>query len=134
MKILVIALTIVSLQTFAGGGDYTNKYQKPEANTELSVRPAAPTLTAPKALSKLATTETELKWDAVTTAEGYHVQVSADPGFFNLHLDQYLKETTAKVSGLEKGKIYYWRVAATKASNLKGFTIGGFTRSSFETN
>ncbi len=135
MKMLMIAiLCLATHSAIAAGGAYTEKYKNEPANTKLAVRPGLPKLSQPEPMAKIDGTDVQLKWETLEGANSYNVQVSVDPGFFNLKVDEYVNGATElAVKGLESGKTYYWRVAGKNTENLPGYTQGNFTRSSFTT-
>jgi hypothetical protein len=60
----------------------------------------------------LSTNEVTLEWSTVLYSIGYHVQVSDTPDFSSglIINDSTCNATQKKISGLELGKKYYWRV------------------------
>lgn len=70
-------------------------------------------------VSKTGTTKAKLIWKKLAGANGYTVQYATNKNFKNV---KYVKvsKTTATISGLKKGKIYYARINAyTKISGKK---------------
>jgi hypothetical protein len=144
-KCLIIAaaaaLSLGSLLLFAtspalaaGGHDkpHHKVFPPPQANLELSKKPAKPELVEPAALAKISGPSVTLKWKGAEGAEKYHLQVATDPNFKWLIEDQKtLTETSFNFSKAEPGKNYFWRVASVKSSNEPGFTKSYFTHSSF---
>lgn len=129
-------LFLLRLQPFAFGNDkdHTEFYPKPSPTTEIAQRPPIPKLLSPKPLAEIAASAIELKWTTVETATAYAVQLSSDPNFFNLIINEPLYKGTSYVIKdvkLEPNKNYYWRVAALKENNQPGTMKSLFNRSSF---
>ncbi len=51
----------------------------------------------------------ELKWDKLGSANMYRIEVDTDPGFDSADSDD-TSLTSVRVTGLEDGRTYYWRV------------------------
>jgi hypothetical protein len=97
-------------------------------------RPGIPKLTAPAPLAAVNGSEIKLEWKKLDEATAYAVQLSNDPIFFNLLINEPLyKDTSLMIKDvkLESGKTYYWRVAAVKEDNQPGTIKSLFNRSSF---
>lgn len=119
-----------------GGGkvhrDNSALFPPKQADATLSTPPAKTELQTPKFMDKVSGDSTELTWTAVTGADVYHVQVATDPNFKWLKADDHaVKGTSFKVSGLEKGKKYYWRVAGWKTNNMASTNKASFATSLF---
>jgi hypothetical protein len=138
MKIFTtVSVLFISLSVLAAGGGGDKKHHhifpRKEANKALSDRPGTVELLEPKALSQVSGTEVTLKWKPVENAESYKVQVATDPNFkWIVSQVEFHNETDFKVSGLEAGKHYFWRVFAKKPGNEATFSTGFGTFSSFE--
>jgi hypothetical protein len=134
MKSLLITLSaFFALSAHANEVDF-EIYRPEKPNANAAVRPAIPKLTAPSPLASVTAGEIQLQWNKVEDATAYAVQVSADPIFFTLLVNEPLyKETsyTIKDVKFEAGKNYYWRVAAVKENNKPGTIKSLFNRSSF---
>lgn len=104
-----------------------------KADPSKSTPPATPKLVAPKFQEELAAGDVTLKWEDVPTASVYHVQVATDPNFKWLKIDDHsVRATTLDVKGLEKGRLYFWRVAGWKNDNMAATSHGQFAVSTFE--
>lgn len=138
LKTLVI-LTTSSLIGFSavaaeGGGHHEIGFPQPVPEKAKAKRPAQPELLEPKALSKISGSSATLKWAPVENASVYVVQVATDPNFkWLITNNSAVSETSLQLSGLEAGKMYFWRVAASIPSNTASYTQGVFKASSFET-
>lgn len=109
-------------------------FPQPQMNKSKSTPPKKTELIEPAFQAQVPGTSVTLKWNAVDTAENYHLQVATDPNFKWLKVDDnFVKRPSFDVTGLEAGKKYYWRVAAVKNSNDPMFIKGPFEVSSFET-
>ena len=109
-------------------------FPQPKQNKDKSTPPAKATLSEPAFMAKITGAKATLKWSAVSGAENYHLQVATDPNFKWLKVDdQFQKNTTYELTGLEAGKSYYWRVAAVKNSNDAMYIKGDYEKSMFET-
>ena len=134
MKTLIIScFAFLSLAANAAG-DNIHYYHEPKPETARIQRPAIPNLSAPAPLSTVPAAGLTLQWTKVEEATAYAVQVSTDPVFFALVVNEPIHKDTSytfKDVKLESGKKYYWRVAAIKSENQEGFTKSLFNRSSF---
>ena len=134
---LLFAFVFVSLSAFANeqehGEHKPDFFPKKQADKTLSARPAVPQLLEPKALSLVSGGQVSLKWAPVETAESYRLQVATDPNFKWLVTQQdFYKNTSFDLTGLEAGKHYFWRVYAWKTNNEPGFTSSFPAASSFD--
>jgi hypothetical protein len=108
-------------------------YHKEDPNTTLSFRPTPPKIVSPTPVTDVSGPEVTLEWQKVAVADSYHVQVSDNPGFFNpLVNEQLYTELKYTVKGLEKGRLYFWRVASFKRDNVAGESKSNFTLGSFK--
>lgn len=115
------------------GGANMNLFPPPQADRSKVARPGKPELVEPSWHSKIAADAITLKWNAVATADAYHVQVATDPNFKWLVSEQQLhKGTTLDVKGLQAGTHYFWRVAALKTDNTPSYMKGWYASSEFE--
>ena len=129
-------LFLLSLQPFAFANDegHTELYPKLSPAAEMAQRPPIPKLLSPKPLAEIGMSSIELKWTSVETATAYAVQLSSDPNFFNLLINEPLYKGTSYVIKdikLDSNKNYYWRVDALKEDNQPGTMKSLFNRSSF---
>ncbi len=107
-------------------------YHKSEPNSTLGVPPQRPKLLSPAPLSEVTGSEVVLKWNPSEEADSYSLQVSDDANFFKFTINEpSISKTEFTATGLQKDKIYYWRVAAIKSQNNTGFTKSLYNRSSF---
>jgi hypothetical protein len=112
----------------------TNLFPKPVANKSKTGRMPKVTLLEPKALSSVQGTQVTLKWQTVSEADSYRVQVATDPNFKWLVANEdFYKGTSYEVKNLESGKHYYWRVYAWKSDNDPSYLSSFADFSSFET-
>ena len=111
-----------------------NLFPKPQANKSKTGRMPSVTLLEPKALSSVTGSQVTLKWQAVTEADSYRVQVATDPNFKWLVANEdFFKGTSYEVKNLEAGMNYFWRVYAWKSDNDPGYLSSFADYSSFET-
>ncbi len=137
---LTLLVSSLVSSTFAQANEESHEtfYKQSPPAAELAQRPAIPKLLSPQPLAEISSTAStiELKWASVEHATAYALQVSADPIFFNLLVNEPLyKQTTytLKDMKLQPNKNYYWRVAALKEDNQPGTMKSLFNRSSFTT-
>lgn len=122
----------ISIMANEGGRDNSALFPQPTPNKAKSTQPDAPTLVAPAFNATTGGGNVELKWNPVNNANGYHLQVAKDPNFKWLVVEQNpMTETSYTVIGLEKGKTYFWRVAAYTLGNTQSYSKSWFTKSSF---
>lgn len=82
-----------------------------------------PTLAAPANLATNVSLTPTLSWSSVATATGYKVQVSTSNTFATLVKDLTVVDNTTDItSGLANGTTYYWRVRATRGTELGEWT------------
>lgn len=116
------------------GRDPGALFPQPKMNKSKSTPPKKTELLEPAFMAQIGGASVTLKWNAVDTAENYHLQVATDPNFKWLKVDDnFVKRPSYDLSQLEAGKTYYWRVAAVKNSNDPMYIKGPFEVSSFET-
>lgn len=140
-SLLLISMLFLSLNAFgAGGGDQQKGHRKNDffpkkpADKALSARPASAELLEPKAFSVVTGNQVTLKWQAAQGADSYRVQVATDPNFKWLVAAQdFVKETSFQVTGLQPGQQYFWRIYGMKPENETGFSSSFPSVSSFET-
>jgi hypothetical protein len=117
-----------------GKSDPTKLFPQPKMNKSKTTPPKKTDLIEPAFMAQIPGTSVTLKWNAVDTAENYHLQVATDSTFKWLKVNEhFVKRPSYDLSQLEPGKIYYWRVAAVKNSNDPMYIKGPFETSSFET-
>lgn len=117
-----------------GGHSRPPLYEPKLADKSKATIPNKTKLIEPAALSKVESDSASLTWEPIENATSYRVQVATDPNFKWLVTEVLSHQgTTYQVTGLEKGKQYFWRVAGVKRDNDAGFIQGHFTWSSFET-
>jgi len=91
---------------------------------------AAPTLTEPADEAVNVPAAVTLKWNAVPNAAAYNIVVSEKSFFTTKMVDDTVTETQYALSGLEKGKKYYWKVRMNDGtdsspwSSIYRFTVG----------
>lgn len=115
------------------GGADLNLFPPPQADHSKVARPAKPELVEPSFHSKIAADAITLKWNAVATANAYHLQVATDPNFkWLVNEEMMTKNTSFEVKGLKPATHYFWRVAALKTDNTQTYMKGWFASSEFE--
>lgn len=76
------------------------------------------TLAYPPDGAKGLDTSLTFRWKRLDAAQKFFFQLSADPAFQSLAARDSTVDTVATLTGLEKGKIYYWRVQVKTAGGL----------------
>jgi hypothetical protein len=115
------------------GGADLNLFPPPQADHSKVARPAKPELVEPAFHSKTTAEAITLKWNAVATADAYHLQVATDPNFkWLVNEEMMTKNTSFEVKGLKPATHYFWRVAALKTDNTQTYMKGWFASSEFE--
>ena len=108
-------------------------YHKEDPNSSLTTHLTPPKIVTPIPVTDVSGPDVTLEWQKVNLADSYHVQVSDNPGFFNpLVNEQLYPELKYTVKGLEKGRLYFWRVASFKKDNVPGESKSNFTLGSFK--
>lgn len=135
VSILSFSVSFAKNEAHGGGKSDPGKlFPQPQMNKSKSTVPKKTELIEPAFMTQIPGTTVTLKWNAVDTAENYHLQVATDPNFKWLKVDEnFVKRPSYDLSGLEPGQKYFWRVAAVKNSNDPMFIKGPFEVSSFET-
>jgi hypothetical protein len=138
MKLLLATLMIlISNLGLASekAGDHKPKFiiYEPEAAVNANATaPDRPKILSPEPLKVLSESDITLRWNAIQDADAYSVQVSDDANFFKILTNESLyPQTEYTFRGAEKGKIYYWRVAALRTGNKPGTQKSLYNRSSF---
>lgn len=134
MKLLLFTLISILVINVQANEENIELYHEEAPSRSVIIRPMVPKLSEPAPLEVLNTQEVTLRWNPVDSANYYALQVSADPIFYNLLVNEPLLnqvQYSLKDIKLESGKTYYWRVASYKDSNLPGFAKSLFNRSSF---
>jgi hypothetical protein len=91
----------------------TSPYSVRWSFTTMVSAPQAPSLVEPPDGATGVSTNPTLVWEQSTGASSYQVQVSTEPGFSTIVLDQSgITSTFYLVSGLARNTTYYWRVNA----------------------
>jgi len=129
---LIAVLFAFSAQAETGAN--LELFPAPKADLSKSARPSKPELTDPSYRARIDSENVTLKWNQVSTADAYHLQVATDPNFkWLLVNEELLKANSYDVKGLAKGHHYFWRVAALKTNNASTFMKGWYSLSTFET-
>lgn len=85
--------------------------------------PEVPTLIRPANGSDDAANALELQWNSSENASYYHLEVSSDPAFTDLIVDdQRVQSDAYPVSDLEIGDTYYWRLRAVNENGAGDWT------------
>jgi hypothetical protein len=84
--------------------------------------PARPLLTAPADSAQAVTLTPLLRWNRAAGASVYHLQVSSDPAFSEMAVDDSSAADTARliVPGLASGVTWYWRARARSGADRFG--------------
>jgi hypothetical protein len=89
---------------------------------------SGPEIVAPELYSLGAALSPTLVWKTFPDAKSYGVQVSLATNFSTiLFQDTAVKDTSLKITGLQKGTLYYWHVRANTAPVKTAWTKGNFT-------
>lgn len=91
----------------------------------LTILPGSPALSTPLSPADGATglgTGVTLQWTEVNFASTYTVQVSLNADFSTTVYSQTLSGTSADISGLQPGKVYYWRVRAANFCGVAAYS------------
>lgn len=131
---LIFFLGVSSLaETGHGGGrDNGRLFPKPAFDAAEGQLPGKVALVEPTFMARVSGGAVTLKWQEVSDAQNYHLQVATDPNFKWLTVDEAMyKGTSFEVKNLESGKHYYWRVAAANQGKWVGSTKGFFSKSMF---
>jgi large repetitive protein len=107
-------------------GTDTSAWSSSRNFTTIVGTPAVPTLTTPIDGAISQTISLALAWTAVTDAATYRVQVSTDPAFTSLTVNDSAVSSTSKTVTLLNATTYYWRV---NAKNVAGTSAFSTTRS-----
>lgn len=141
-NMLIAALVLSSLSLFA---NESGKHEEGKSHRDngalfppqmsdksLATPPEQSRPMTPKFMAHVTSDKQTLEWSASATADAYHLQVATDPNFKWLVVDDHwVKSTTFEVTGLQKGKHYYWRVAAEKSNNDAMYLKNNFMSSMF---
>jgi hypothetical protein len=85
--------------------------------------PAIPIVVSPSDGSLLIPTTVPLVWRKSTAAISYFVQVSTQPDFSSVFINQInITDTTFLISNLANGVQYYWRVGAYNANGVSNYS------------
>lgn len=141
MKLLIAAIVLLTAHlTFAAEEGPEGKkpkfiiFEKDAPVHANAVIPGRPKILSPEPLKVVTETDIILKWNPVQDADAYSIQVSDDINFFKLLINEGLySQTEYTFKGAEKGKNYYWRVAALKTTNRRGAMKSLYNLSSFTT-
>lgn len=92
-----------------------NAYQ---ALLAVPLPPARTTLVSPPDGSARQPLNTVFTWNSVANATAYRLQLSMNPAFSDLIMDDStLTDTSRQVNGMATGAMYYWRVSARNAGS-----------------
>jgi len=107
----------------------TSSYSSVRSFTTIVAALQAPVLSSPANSATGQAVSLTLKWNSVSTAATYRVQVATDAAFTALTVnDSTLTDTIKSISGLTNSKLYYWRVSAKNAGGTSSYsTIWSFT-------
>lgn len=140
ISILVMALTLtLTFDVFAASDEITaemNKLFPPhKADPSMRMPPGMVELKSPSFFQKIDGDKVTLEWSAAEGADSYHLQIATDAAFKWIFKNEYgVTGTTFEVTGLEKGKQYFWRVLSINNKNQQIFTKSPFKASMFQTN
>lgn len=117
----------VSATNAGGTGSYSATWN---FTTTQPAPPAAPALTSPADGATSVATSTTLRWNSVSGASSYNVQLGDKSNFQSSTLlvdETSITGTSKSLSGLENAKTYYWRVSANGAGGTSGWSSASFT-------
>jgi hypothetical protein len=78
--------------------------------------PAVPVLASPSNGTVFDTNRVIMRWHPADAADSYWLQISRSPAFDSLVVNAHaITDTADTVTGLQYGRIYYWRVASKNA-------------------
>ncbi|WP_242918056.1 LamG-like jellyroll fold domain-containing protein [Pontibacter liquoris] len=92
-----------------------------------NMEPSAPVLASPVNTATGVEVAPTLKWNSVSGAQSYQVQVSTAADFASTVYDEGTTSTSAPVSGLAFNTNYFWRVKAVNAAGSSWSPIWSFT-------
>ena len=99
-------------------------YTVPFSFTTVLAIPGVPTLIAPADGAPSLPVSITFHWSTVTNIIGYHIQVSSDPQFNTLFVnDSTVSDTMRLVSGLSHNTTYYWRIRTVNTGGRSAFTV-----------
>ncbi len=78
------------------------------------------------------TVPTILSWRSNPRSTSYAIQISADPGFSNVAINDHTTDTNYTVPGLQPFTLYYWRVRAENGSWASEWGSGRFVTKMLE--
>lgn len=112
----------VSATNESGSSSYSSVWS---FQTKLAlIPPTAPVLTSPSNNATGLATTLKMTWNAVTIATGYTLEVSKNPDFSTLVIDNKTLTTNEfTVSGLEEDTSYYWRVRASNSAGNSPYSL-----------
>lgn len=91
--------------------------------TTLTTPPLPPTLLLPEDMESAQPTTLILYWQEVSLAESYHLQVSIDPSFTTMIIDESdIGDTFKQVGPLENSTFYYWHVSGKNAAGESDYS------------
>ncbi len=106
----------VKAKNQAGWNAFSSKW----SFTTIVNSPGAPLLVSPLNNATSQPLALDLFWNRIGTADFYNVQVSSDPSFINIVVnDSICADTVKSISGLSVLTNYYWRV--------RSYNIGGWS-------
>ena len=109
----------VKAKNQAGWNVYSSKW----SFTTIVSSPGAPSLVSPLNNTTSEPLSLNLLWNKIETAELYNVQVSTNPGFTNIVVnDTACLDTIKAISGLNVITNYYWRVRSYNISGWSAFS------------
>ncbi|MCX6156705.1 MAG: hypothetical protein NTY74_01855 [Ignavibacteriae bacterium] len=109
----------VKAKNQAGWNAYGTKW----SFTTIISSPGAPSLISPINNAASLPLSLDLSWNKINTADFYNVQVSTNPGFTNIVVnDSASVDTVKSISGLNLLTNYYWRVRSYNVSGWSAFS------------
>jgi hypothetical protein len=98
-------------------------FSVPWSFSTIAIQPETPTLLSPQSGLNNVATILLLKWNSVSGATNYRVQVSTDTPFKTVvYDDSTLIDTVKSIGPLQNNTTYYWRISARNSSGSKGFS------------
>jgi transposase-like protein len=110
-------------RVYAKNAAGTSLWSTRRSFTTIVAAPVAPALNSPAQNATLYSASAILTWNASARATTYHVQVSYNPGFTILAIDDSTLTATTKTLGAPNyNTVYYWRVNAINIGGTSAYS------------